>query len=705
MKPSIRIGVLTSRNRQHTLKYWEPTAAYLTEELPNYCFTILPLDFSQIGVAVADNAVEFLIASSGIYVEFETLYGVNRLATLKKRRFGRPYTLFGGVIFSQDRCLSSLSDLKGKRVIAVAENSLGGWRMAWREFVEANINPYRDFQALKFGQSQDAVVYAIQRGEADAGIVATNVLEQMELETKVDLKTLTIINQQTQYQESFPFVLSTRLYPEWPFAATQHTPSELSEQVAIALLKLPADHPAAIAANSMGWTIPLNYQPVHECFQVLRVQPYKDFGKITSSFELAVRGSNDGLWDWNLETNEVFFSARWKGMLGYAETELADEFATWQEQLHPEDRDRVLTTFQQLFISNQSSCELEYRLRHRQGHYCWVLCRAILLRDVWNKPYRMAGSHTDITKRKQAEEELRQSEQQLKQQTNYLQQALKELQQTQLQLIHSEKMSGLGQLVAGIAHEINNPVNFIYGNLTYLEDYCESLIQLIGAFQKVYPDSTPEIQSEIDRIELEFILVDAPKLLRSMRVGTDRIRDIVRSLRNFSRLDEAERKVVDIHEGIENTLLILQHRFKQCAEPTAIQIVKHYDQMPPIECYPGQLNQVFMNILSNAIDALEADRLQTSTPQAPTITIQTTAIADNWVLIEIADNGPGMEAGIVQRIFDPFFTTKPVGQGTGLGLSISYRIVVEQHRGKLECYSLPGEGTTFQIRIPSRYVE
>ncbi|MDX2243238.1 MAG: PhnD/SsuA/transferrin family substrate-binding protein [Leptolyngbyaceae cyanobacterium bins.302] len=452
MKHPIRIGVLVNRDRQQTLTSWEPTATYLTQELQGHCFSIVPLDFSEIRQAVASNAVEFLIANPGIYVEFEALYGVNRLATLKKRRFGKPHTLFGSVIFTRDRRLSALGDLKGKRVIAVAEASLGGWRMAWREFVEAGIDPYRDFQQLRFGQSHDGVIHAIQNGEADAGVVSTNVLEQLDIEGQVNLKTLTIIHPQTQYQESFPFVLSTRLYPEWPFAAAQQTPSDLSEQVAIALLKFSADHPAAIAANSMGWTIPLNYQPVHECFQVLRVDPYKNFGKTTSSFELAVKGSNDGLWDWNLETNEVFFSPRWKEMLGFATTELPNQIESWHDRLHPADRDYVLSSLQQLFMGEESGCELEYRLLHRHGNYRWVLCRATLLRDVWKKPYRMAGSHTDITNRKHAEEELRQSEQQLKQQTEQLQQTLKELQETQLQLIHSEKMSVLCQLVGGIAH-------------------------------------------------------------------------------------------------------------------------------------------------------------------------------------------------------------------------------------------------------------
>lgn len=702
MKSIIKIGVLAHRDTLHTLETWQPTADYLSNELVDFSFEIVPLDFTQIRGAVEQNAVEFAIASPGIYVEFEALYGVNRLATLKHLRMGKAYTMFGGVIFCPaDRDdIHTLTDLRNKRFIAAAESSFGGWRSAWREIVEAGLDPYRDFQSLDFGNSHDAVVFAIQGGKADAGTISANVLEQMELEGTVDLKAFKIINQQTQYGDRFPFVLSTRLYPEWPFAVAQHTPGELAEQVAIALLKLPPDHPAAIAAESQGWTIPLNYQSVHECFQVLQVHPYKDFGKTASSFELAVKGSNDGLWDWNLETNEVFFSARWKQMLGYAESDISNHFQEWEKRLHPEDRDRVLTTFQQYFEGQRSTCELEYRLQHRSEKYLWVLCRATLLRDVWNKPYRMAGSHTDITKRKRAEEELRQSELQLKLQTQHLQQTLKELQQAQLQLIHSEKMSSLGQLVAGIAHEINNPVNFIHGNLNFLDEYVKSLLHLIEIFRQCYPHPAKLVQIEIEQIELDFICTDLPELLNSMKVGTDRIRDIVLSLRNFSRLDEAKIKPVNIHEGIENTLLILQHRLKPKSDRSTIIITKEYGNLPLVECYPGQLNQVFMNILSNAIDILQDESLRQCSGFTPTIKIHTEAIADRWVLIQISDNGLGMTEDTQQRIFDPFFTTKPIGQGTGLGLSISYQIIVEQHRGKLNCYSQLGQGTEFQIQIP-----
>jgi signal transduction histidine kinase len=281
-------------------------------------------------------------------------------------------------------------------------------------------------------------------------------------------------------------------------------------------------------------------------------------------------------------------------------------------------------------------------------------------------------------------------------QNEELKQALYKLKQTQSQLIHAEKMSSLGQLVAGVAHEINNPVNFIHGNLNYVNDYIQDLLSFIQLYQQHYPNPTAEIAEQAEEIDLAFLEEDLPKLLTSMQVGTERIREIVLNLRNFSRLDEAELKVVDIHEGIDSTLLILQHRLNLESDSPNIEILKNYGDLPKIECYAGHLNQVFMNILTNGIDAL----LKAKDKDKKQIRIRTEARDSDWVVVAIADNGPGMSQEVQQHIFDPFFTTKPVGKGTGLGLSISYQIVVEKHGGQLKCISAPGEGAEFLIKIP-----
>jgi signal transduction histidine kinase len=336
----------------------------------------------------------------------------------------------------------------------------------------------------------------------------------------------------------------------------------------------------------------------------------------------------------------------------------------------------------------------------------------------------------DILERKRIEAALRQSEAQLRQQATTLQAALKELHSYQTQLIQTEKMSSLGQLVAGIAHEINNPINFVYGNIAYASQYIQDIMHLLELYNQHYSQPVKEITEEAERIDLEFVKSDLPKLLSSMKLGADRIRDLVLSLRNFSRLDEAEMKSVNLHDGIDSTLLILQNQLRSSAGRLEIIVIKEYGNLPLVECYAGQINQVFMNLLSNAIDALEELR----TPDSPFLMNHAHCpIPSPWIkihteiknirnyenatqssqylggeplrniqqaVIRISDNGCGVTEAVRRRLFDPFFTTKSVGKGTGLGLSISYQIVVKKHGGRIDCISRPGQGTEFVIEIP-----
>jgi signal transduction histidine kinase len=288
-------------------------------------------------------------------------------------------------------------------------------------------------------------------------------------------------------------------------------------------------------------------------------------------------------------------------------------------------------------------------------------------------------------------------EQRVEERTQELTQALQELKLTQAQLVQNEKMSSLGQMVAGIAHEINNPINFIYGNLEYARISTHDLLKLIHLYRDQYRHPSPVIQKQIEAIDLDFLQEDMPKVLSSLKTGAERIRKIVLSLRNFSRLDEAQIKSVDIHEGIENTLLLLNNRLKW-----GITVIKKYGYLPLVECYPAQLNQVFMNILTNAIDALEdviSSQLEENDNFLPEIVICTEMVDFNSIRVAIWDNGPGIPPEIRNKLFDPFFTTKPVGKGSGLGLAICYQIV-EQHRGKIEVISEPGQGTEFAIALP-----
>jgi signal transduction histidine kinase len=326
--------------------------------------------------------------------------------------------------------------------------------------------------------------------------------------------------------------------------------------------------------------------------------------------------------------------------------------------------------------------------------------------DYVTKPFQEAELLARVTTQLKLQHLRQTLEQQVEQRTADLQKALQQVQQSQVHLVQSEKMAVLGQLVAGVAHEINNPVNFIHGNLAHVQGYTDDILSFVQLYQQHSANAAPELQKAAANLDLEFIQEDLPKTLTSMKIGTQRICEIVRSLRNFSRLDEADCKAVDIHEGINSTLLILQHRLKSTPEHPAIQVIQEYGQLPSVKCYAGSLNQVFMNILVNAIDALEelsAKRTYQENQDHPSqITIRTAAIDNQWVQIAIADNGSGIPKELQQRIFDPFFTTKPVGKGTGMGMSISHQIITEKHQGKLVCLSTPDQGTEFIIQIPTQ---
>ncbi len=611
-------------------------------------------------------------------------------------------------------------------------------------------------------------------------------------------------------------------------------------------------------------------------------------------YRLVLQGSNDGIWDWDLEKNEIYWNDRFFEIIGLSRGDFSGTLEAFYEQLHPEDGPRIKEAFSAHFNAGVEY-NVEFRIRHASGHYRYCTCRGKAQRNQQGTPVRIAGIISDITERKRAENELvkqhrrsqlfaeltlkirqslqieeilqttveevrqllqadrvliyqieangsgtvvteavvpgcmaivgqnivdpcfkndylekyaagrvgaigdlssskvqdchrdflqrfgvkanlavpilrseqssnntsnknqlwglliahqcgktrqwtpfeidllkqladqvsvalwqaqllekeTQQRQQLSVQNAALEQAIKELQKTQAQLIQSEKMSGLGQMVAGVAHEINNPVTFIYGNITPAQEYIEDLLNLLQLYQQYYPLPVEAIQEALEDLDLEFLMADLNKLLSSMKVGADRIRQIVMSLRNFARLDEATMKPVDIHEGLDNTLLLLQHRVEGKDGKPSIKIVKEYGNLPKVECYANQLNQVFMNILNNAIDAIEMaagewglaiGKNGASHPvvyaESPQINIHTCTMDDQTVEIRISDNGIGMTEEVRRRLFDPFFTTKPVGKGTGLGLAISYQIIVDKHGGNLECVSMPERGAEFIIAIP-----
>lgn len=595
-----------------------------------------------------------------------------------------------------------------------------------------------------------------------------------------------------------------------------------------------------------------------------RRQIQEELRESEERWQLALRGNNDGIWDWNLKTGEVVVSLRLKQIIGYEDQDVFSHIAQWIRSIHPDDFDSVMQARQAHLNKSTPYYYAEYRLRCQDNTYKWILDRGQALWEQQGKPVRMVGSITDISdrqhreealrlivegtaattgreffrtctrylaqvlkvrcasvtelaneektrvrtlafwtgenfreefeyelagtpckevllglncyypsgveenfpnarnlvnlevqsylgiplvdsagnilghlavmdnipigndpdkdlilrifaaragaelERKLAEEALRQSEARERDKASELKLTLEELKRTQAQLIQAEKMSSLGQLLAGVAHEINNPVNFIYGNLTPASQYLQDLLRLIRLYQQSFPNSTPEIRQMATEIDLDFLVTDSQKLISSIKMGAERIRQIVLSLRNFARVDSCELKLVDIHEGIDNTLLILQNRLRAVGNRPEIKVIKEYAPLPKISCYASELNQVLMNLLSNAIDALEHYSVV-----LPKIEIRTEIRSQKHILhsdsqllnasslvIRIADNGAGISEEVQKQIFDPFFTTKPVGSGTGLGLAISYQIIVEKHGGKLCCVSELGQGTEFVVEIP-----
>jgi PAS domain S-box-containing protein len=403
----------------------------------------------------------------------------------------------------------------------------------------------------------------------------------------------------------------------------------------------------------------------------------------------------------NPEHPIIYCNPAFEKMTGYKRREIIGKNCRF---LQGSDTDSAALNIIRQALKTESECQVTLKNYRKDGTAFWNSLSISPVRDRTGKLTHFIGVQRDITDSKQAEEALQQSETQSREQAVKLESALNELKDTHSQLVQSEKMSSLGLLIAGVAHEINNPVGFIYGNLAHLQNYTQDLLDLLKLYQQNYPNPVAEIQKQITDNEIDFLTKDLPLIMSSMNVGIERISQIVQSLRNFSRHDNSQMKPVNLHEGIDSTLLILNHRLKGNGEMPPIQVVKEYGELPLVKCFSGQINQVFMNSICNAIDALDewnsGRSFQEMRDNPSQIKISTRAIEPNFVEIRISDTGPGMSAEVQEHIFDTFFTTKPAGKGTGMGLSISYQIIVDKHKGELQCISEIGKGTEFIIKLP-----
>jgi len=425
--------------------------------------------------------------------------------------------------------------------------------------------------------------------------------------------------------------------------------------------------------------------------QKKRQRLWRELQEKKERLDLIMRGTRDGIWDWDLLHDRIYFSPRWKNMLGYDDDEIEDRFSALQALIHPDDLGLALVAWIECMEGKQDAFAVEYRMQTRAGGYCWVQARGLILLDEWGNPVRMAGSHTDISKRKQANEEKRRAEEALKKSHLQLQEVHHNLQESHEQLLQSEKLASIGQLAAGVAHEINNPVGYVYSNLGTLQEYTDGLCQMLEGYENLeslVADDEPELQRLRDlknRLDVDYLKDDVRNLVSESREGIARVKGIVQDLKDFSHVDEAEWQWADLHRGLDSTLNIVNNEIKYKAK-----VIREYGDLPLVECLASQLNQVFMNLLVNAAHAIE---------EQGTITIRTGMQGEHKVWVEISDTGSGISAENKKKIFDPFFTTKGVGKGTGLGLSLSYGIV-HKHGGHIRVDSEIDKGTTFRISLP-----
>ena len=423
---------------------------------------------------------------------------------------------------------------------------------------------------------------------------------------------------------------------------------------------------------------------------------YQTLETSEAKFRSFVEDVNDMIYSVALDSTFTYVSPQFKQMLGYEIEELVNK--SFAPLIHPEDLSGVIAAVKITFEEGEKVSNIEFRTVRKDNSWFWITCNNTPIKDDNGKVIGLRGIARNITDRRQAEASVIEKSQELEK-------ALQELKQAQLQMVQNEKMATLGNLVAGVAHEVNNPIGFLKGSISNAEDYIKDLFAHIECYQENYPNPEEEIEDNAEEIDLEYLTEDLPKLLSSMKLATERIKDISTSLRTFSRADTSEKIACNIHEGIDSTILILKYRLKANDKRPTIEIIKQYGKLPPVKCFLGQLNQVFMNIIANAIDALDTvsqGKTFSEIQENQHKIIITTKVSDdnNTVLISLGDNGSGMPESVKERIFDNLFTTKEVGKGTGLGLAIAKQIVEETHNGKLSCNSIVGEGTEFLIELP-----
>jgi two-component system sensor histidine kinase TtrS len=683
----IRIGVLSHRGEAATQRTWTPTADYLGSALAGYQFHIVPLDFSAVDPAVAAKAVDFVLVNPGIYVNLEVRYRVSRIATMRNRIGRASRNVFGGVIFTRvdHPDLTELEDLRGRSLLAVDRDSLGGYQMAWDALAERGIEPPRDLARLDFAGTHDAVVLAVERGDYDAGTVRTDILEQMESEGTIRLSDFRIINPRTD--PDFPFVHSTTLFPEWPFSKLRHTSDDLAQQVAIALLRMPPDHLAARAGGYAGWTVPLDYQPVHELLRRLHLPPYDEpppftlreaiarywFGlllgvlamlvmafmttwvsrlnarlvkakaRLEQQQELILNSVAEGIYGVDLTGRTTFVNRSLLNLTGWRADELIG--ANQHEILHhshadgrphPADECPVYATFR----DNQTRFVDDDVFWRKDGTSFPVEYSSTPIRDEQGATLGTVVVFRDVTERKEAEERVRRH---------------------QAELAHVARLSTLGEIASGIAHELNQPLTAIATN-------ARACIRMLESGRS----SGEQCSDVMDRVAAQ----------------AERAGEVIRQIRHFVRKEPPDLRPTPLRLILDTVLGLLRPEAKRAGVELA---VDQTDRDPWVLAQEIQIEQVLLNLGRNAIEAMAGS------PGPRRLVLSAKPDRHGHIALAVTDTGPGLAPDIRERVFEPFVTSKP--QGMGLGLSISAGIV-EVHGGSLSVESEPGSGASFRFTLP-----
>lgn len=733
----VRIGVLAYKGKDVALKMWKPTGAYLQKNLPEASFEIIPLNFDEIDNAVRNNKVDFVIANSSIYVDLEAKYGVARIATMKNRGLKGASTVFGGAIFCKAgrEDLKTLSDLKGKTFFAVDETSLGGWRAAWREFHAAGIDPYRDFRGLSFTDNHESVVLAVRDGKADAGTVRTDTLERMAEAGKIALHDFLIINRKTEIR--FPFLLSTRLYPEWPMARLEKTPEETARKVAIALLKMPSDSAAAAASKTYGWTIPLDYHGVHDLLKELRLGPYKDYGKITLAQSLRQYWHVPVLFVFTLTimTIVLLHILKLNRHILSAKKDAEDARNSLEQQVvarTAELRDMNNDLLHEIDERKQSEQKLLMAEKERADQLIFLQSIIDSVPDpilVISPDYRIqfmnVGANRDLSDHKMfCYQVAHHADRPCSDEDHPC--PLRDVLETKqpVTVIHTHKDAAGREAVVEITA---SPIFDSMGNIAFILEICRDITEKVRTeaelkkmdkklFYKQKEDSIATLaggiandfnnilmgvlgNAELLKLKLQ-LKPEESRPVDSIIAGVERMADLTRQMLAYAKGGKYQVKNISLSSAIRKALDRSQKNRTQ-ATRTDLSLP---EELWPVMADENQIIQAFVNLCTNAFEAIE-ERGGTLTISAEnlasrpswTCSLHHEHPAGDYVLISVSDTGDGIPSAIADRLFEPFVTTKFMGRGLGLSAVLG---IVQNHDGCITFSSEKGKGTTFHLLFP-----